>query len=191
MSIIIRKAERGDIPQIAKIITNSFGEDLQNICKDMDKVSSGFESWIDYSKIFVADENNKIIAIAAISGKKGRTVAVNRKQARKLFGFQRGRMFKRTAKKEFEKQQVKDDFTGYIDIVSVDPKSQGKGLASKMLTHAFQFTPYKRYWLDTRDNNPSAYKAYMTLGFREFKRQDVPKRYGFKQKVFMEIMPKK
>lgn len=88
-------------------------------------------------------------------------------------------------KKEFEAPY--ENFppnTGSIEFVGTAQEFKGQGVASQIIHHIFENTPYDDYVIEeVADTNIPAMKLYKKLGFEEYKRKPLPEKMSKKNGI--------
>ncbi|MET3696649.1 acetyltransferase (GNAT) family protein [Bacillus oleivorans] len=65
--------------------------------------------------------------------------------------------------------------TGSIEFVGTASEFRGQGVASQIIEHIIETTPYNDYVIEeVADTNTSAMNLYNKLGFEEYKRKPLP-----------------
>lgn len=59
---------------------------------------------------------------------------------------------------------------GTVEFVATSTEYRSKGVASSIINHIFETTPYNEYVLEVADTNEKAVRLYEKLGFSEFMR---------------------
>lgn len=179
----IRKAEETDRNNIALCIAEGFEKDFSVLCRDTQKVADAIASGLHIERFYVADSNDDIAGVMAISDCNGRAASVNKKSLKKHLGFLKGTIGALVLKDEFEGQLDYPVSTGYIEFVAVRKKYRRQGIAAAMLKESMLLTDYQDFVLDVTNVNDNAIQCYTKTGFEEFKR--IPEKHG-KQKGFSE-----
>lgn len=97
-------------------------------------------------------------------------------------------------KREFEEKLYPFEITkgmGMVEFVATSTKYRGQGVASAIMNHIFDSTPYDVYALEVADTNTKAVKLYERLGYSEFIRikQKYSKNSGIMnyKKIFNQV----
>lgn len=188
MNILVRKAKDGDRKDIALCISEAFEKDFSVLCKDIDTTAKAISSGIVIDKFYVAEVNNTIVGVLAISNCNGRAVITDSSSYKKYFGFIKGIIAKLVLKEEFESKLNYPITTGYIEFVSVKKDYRRKGIATTLIKESLKLSNYNDYVLDVTDINTSAINCYNNIGFVEFKRikEKHSKQKGFNEKIYMK-----
>lgn len=192
MNINVRQARENDRNHIALCIAEGFKKDCDVLCKDTHKVSAAISTGIQISKFYVAEFENKVIGVLAISDCKGRAATTDIVSYKKNFGFIKGIIAYLVLKEEFEAPLDYPPTTGYIEFVAVRNAYQRKGIASTLLKESVSQSSYKDYVLEVTDINTAAIRCYSALGFEEFKRieEKRSKQKGFSARIYMRYQKK-
>lgn len=191
MNINIRPADENDRNDIALCIAEGFKKDFDALCKNTHTVATAISTGIQISKFYVAESENEVVGVVAISDCNGRAAAADIASYKKNFGFIKGIIANLVLKEEFESPLDYPATTGYIEFVAVRNAHQRKGIATSMLKESMMQSSYEDYVLDVTDVNTAAIRCYSALGFREFKRvqEKHGKQKGFSAKIYMRFIP--
>jgi ribosomal protein S18 acetylase RimI-like enzyme len=183
----VRRSEPEDVTEIARIVTDAFAREFQQITKDLNKVTAVLEKSIVPNMFWVAEQTGKIVAVAAVSNCKSRAVKLDHGEVREKFGFLKSLIFQILGKLELENPEVKNPEEGYIEYVAVKADERGQGLSAILLEEVMQQTDYKKFALDARNSNAPAKRTYAKLGFTTDKRSLLPSLAtgDFSRKVIM------
>ena len=192
MNINIRQANENDRSDIALCIAEGFKKDFDVLCKNTHTVATAINTGIQISKFYVAESQNKVVGVVAISDCNGRAVVTDISSYKKNFGFIKGNIANLVLKEEFESPLDYPPTTGYIEFVAVRNTHQRKGIATFMLKESMTQSSYEDYVLDVTDINTAAIRCYSALGFKEFKRVEEKhsKQKGFSAKIYMRYKMK-
>lgn len=185
--MIVRKAKNDDRMSIALCIAEAFEKDFSILCKNTNTVAKAISSGIIIDKFYLAELNNEIVGVVAISNCNGRAIMTDSLSYKKYFGFIKGIIAKIVLKEEFESMLDYPVTTGYIEFVSVKKAHRRKGIATTLIKDSLKLSNYNDYVLDVTDINTSAINCYNNLGFEEFKRvkEKHGKQKGFNAKIYM------
>lgn len=189
--ITTRKAKDTDRNDIAFCIAEGFEKDFSVLSNDCQKIANAIAPGLHIDKFFVAEIDNKIVGVSAISDCKSRCISVNRKSMVKHLGFFWGTIGTMILKGEFEKQLNYPTQTGYIEMVAVRKEYRKQKVATTMLKEYISMSNYKDFILDVVDTNSNAYNCYAKIGFKEFARipEKHAKQKGFNAKIYMQYTP--
>ncbi len=192
MNINIRQANESDRSNIAFCIAEGFKKDFDVLCKNTHTVATAISTGIQISKFYVAESENEVVGVVAISDCNGRAITTSITSYKKNFGFIKGNIANLVLKEEFESVLDYPPTTGYIEFVAVQNTYQRRGVATSMLKEIMLQSSYKEYVLDVTDVNTAAIRCYSTLGFKEFKRvkEKHSKQKGFSAKIYMRCQRK-
>lgn len=187
MNINIRQANENDRCDIALCIAEGFKKDFDVLCKNTHTVATAISTGLRISKFYVAESENEVVGVMAISDCNGRAAATDMASYKENFGFFKGNIANLVLKEEFESPLDYPPTTGYIEFVAVRNTHQRKGIATSMLKESMIQSSYEAYVLDVTDVNTAAIRCYSALGFKEFKRvrEKHSKQKGFSAKIYM------
>lgn len=129
-----------------------------------------FMKSIDFSLVYVAVCENKIVGIMGIANNKKRTMCFNLEICKELFGVNKGSIIKKQLSKVMEKPVVKGDKELYIDYLTTDKNYRGQGIATKLIEFVCNELEYDEYYIEVLSENIKAKRLYEHLGFTEYKR---------------------
>ena len=192
MNINIRQASENDRSEIALCIAEGFKKDFDVLCKNTHTVAAAISTGIQISKFYVAESENEVVGVVAVSDCNGRAAVTDIASYKKNFGFIKGNIANLVLKEEFESPLDYPPTTGYIEFVAVRNAHQRKGIATSILRESMMQRSYEDYVLDVTDVNTAAIRCYSALGFKEFKRvkEKHSKQKGFSAKIYMRYQKK-
>jgi len=192
MDINIRQANENDRYDIALCIAEGFKKDFDVLCKNTHTVAAAISTGLQISKFYVAESENEVVGVVAISDCNGRAATTDIASYKENFGFFKGSIANLVLKEEFESPLDYPPTTGYIEFVAVRNSHQRKGIATSMLKESMIQSSYEDYVLDVTDVNTAAIRCYSALGFKEFKRakEKHSKQKGFSAKIYMRYQKK-
>ena len=193
MNINIRQANENDRCDIALCIAEGFKKDFDVLCKNTHTVATAISTGLRISKFYVAESENEVVGVMAISDCNGRAAATDIASYKENFGFFKGNIANLVLKEEFESPLDYPPTTGYIEFVAVRNTYQRKGIVTSMLKESMIQSSYEAYVLDVTDVNTAAIRCYSALGFKEFKRvkEKHSKQKGFSAKIYMRYQKKR
>ena len=71
----------------------------------------------------------------------------------------------------FQKAVVKGERELYIDILATAGNARGKGVATRLLTYAFELQEYELCYIEVFSKNRTAARLYEKLGFNVYKKE--------------------
>lgn len=184
----IVKADKTDLDvrkQMAEIFAEGFSQWLGYFSKDKNVIAKTFAHMFVLDQFYVAITNNKVAGITACTDGKTLSVRLSKKELRKHLGFFKGSMAGIFLKKEFEApyENFPSD-TGSIEFVGTATEFRGQGVASQIIQHIIENTPYNDYVIEeVADTNMPAMKLYEKLGFKEYKRKSMPEKMAQKNGI--------
>lgn len=190
---IIRASEFGNDTKmkISEIFVDGFFQWLHFFSKDKGKLVKAFSHMFNLEAFYVAVIDGEIAGITACTDGKVSSVHLESKELKKHLGFFRGIIAYFILKREFEEKPYPFEIEkgmGMVEFVATSKKYRGKGVASAIMNHIFDSTPYDIYVLEVADTNTNAVKLYEKLGYTEFLRikQKHTKQSGINYLVYMK-----
>lgn len=184
----IVKAKKTDLDvrgQMAEIFAEGYTQWLGYFSKDRNIIAKAFSHMFILDQFYVAIADGEIAGFAACTDGKKISVRLNKKELRKHLGFFKGSMAGIFLKTEFEAPY--ENFppnTGSIEFVGTAPKFRGQGVASQIIQHIIENTPYNDYVIEeVADTNIPAMRLYEKLGFEEYRRKPMPKKLAKKNGI--------
>jgi ribosomal protein S18 acetylase RimI-like enzyme len=181
----IVKANKTDLDvrkMMAEIFAEGFTQWLIFFSKDKNVIAKAFAHMFILDQFYVALVNGEIAGVTACTDGKKRSVRLNKKELRRHLGFFKGSMAGIFLKKEFEAPY--ENFppnTGSVEFVGTASKFRGQGVASQIIQHIIENTPYIDYVIEeVADTNTPAMRLYNKLGFEEYKRKPIPEKIAKK-----------
>lgn len=161
---------------ISEIFAEGFTQWLGFFSKDSKKIAAAFAHMFALDQFYVALYKEKVIGMASCTDGASLSVKLDTKELRKHLGFYKGSLAGIFLKKEFESPFVNPSpGVGSIEFVGTAAEFRGQGIASQMIRHILEHTPYEAYLIEeVADTNIPAMKLYSKLGFEEYKRRQIP-----------------
>lgn len=161
---------------ISEIFAEGFTQWLGFFSKDPKKIAAAFAHIFVLDQFYVALHKGQVVGMAACTDGTSLSVKLDNKELRKHLGFYKGTMAGIFLKKEFETSFVHPlHGAGSIEFVGTAAEFRGQGVASQLIRHILEHTPYKVYLIEeVADTNIPAMKLYQKLGFEEYKRKQIP-----------------
>ena len=143
---------------MSEIFAEGFTQWLVFFSKDKNKIAKAFAHMFVLDQFYVAIANDKIAGVTACTDGKTLSVRLNKKELRKHLGFFKGSMAGIFLKKEFEAPY--EEFppnTGSIEFVGTASEFRGQGVATQIIQHIIENTPYNDYVIEeVADTNTPA-----------------------------------
>lgn len=181
----IVKADEVDLDvrtQMSEIFAEGFTQWLVFFSKDKNVIAKAFAHMFILDQFYVAIANDEIAGVTACTDGTKKSVRLDKKELRKHLGFFKGSMAGIFLKKEFEAPY--ENFppsTGSVEFVGTAPKFRGQGVASQIIQHIIENTPYNDYVIEeVADTNTPVMRLYKKLGFEEYKRKPVSEKIAKK-----------
>lgn len=171
--------------QMAEIFAEGFTQWLGYFSKDKNIIANAFAHMFILKQFYVAIASGEIAGVAACTDGRTFSVRLNTKELRKHLGFFKGSIAGIFLKKEFEAPYKNfPPNTGSIEFVGTAPKFRGQGVASQIIQHIIENTPYIDYVIDeVADTNIPAMRLYEKLGFEEYNRKPMPEKIAKKNGI--------
>lgn len=185
--MLVKKATKVDKQGIAICLVESFYSLLKNFSNDKASLNQLFLDSLNFDTFYVLMDQNNIAGCLSIIKHPQTLGEISYKKARKLFGFIKGILMARILQLEIsDSKNFPND--GYINMLSIHPDYQGKGLAKQLVEDSLKLMPYKTAVLNLIDTNEKAYNLYKKMGFNEFLRkpEKFKKQAGFNEKIYMK-----
>lgn len=156
---------------IAGIFADGFMHWLQFFSRDQARLARAFAHIFRLDCFYCALVDGQVAATAACTD--GRpSVHLDGGELRRHLGFFKGTIAVTVLKSEFEKSDTsRSTGTGSIEFVGTARQFRRRGIATALLSHLIEATPYARYDLEVADTNRPAVELYEKLGFREERRK--------------------
>lgn len=162
---------------ISKIFAEGFTQWLVFFSKDPNRIAAAFAHMFVLNQFYVALYEEQVAGMAACTDGASTSVKLDKKELRKHLGFIKGTLAGIFLKKEFERIVVHplSGTAGSIEFVGTAAEFRGQGIASQLIRHILEHTPYETYLIEeVADTNTPAMKLYSKLGFKEYKRKQIP-----------------
>lgn len=161
---------------ISEIFAEGFTQWLVFFSKDPNRIAAAFAHMFVLDQFYVALYQGQVVGMAACTDGATLSVKLDKKELRKYLGNFKGTLAGIFLKKEFER--IVDPAlsgTGSIEFVGTSAEFRGQGVASQLIRHILEHTPYETYLIEeVADTNTAAMKLYNKLGFKEYRRKQLP-----------------
>jgi len=177
----IRRAVENDRDQIAALTVGAFASAFKLLDKNLKLITQSIKDFIIIENFFVADQE-ELIGLIALSNLYSRAFELNIKSLRQNLGFMKGLIAGFFVSRELKPKRALTDTEAFIEIVAVDNRFRGRGIATQILNHIICHTRYEQYYLEVLDTNDAAIRCYKKCGFFEYsrKRESLAKNYHYK-----------
>ncbi|MUG47717.1 GNAT family N-acetyltransferase [Paenibacillus woosongensis] len=160
---------------ISEIFAEGFAQWLVFFSKDPDRIAAAFAHMFVLDQFYVALYRGQVAGMAACTDGASLSVKLDKKELRKYLGYFKGTLAGIFLKKEFERTVHLSPSTGSIEFVGTAVEFRGQGVASQLIRHILEHTPYETYLIEeVADTNIPAMKLYSKLGFKEYRRKQLP-----------------
>ena len=194
---IIRAVEFGHDAKlkISKIFVDGLYQWLRFFSKDKNKLQKAFTHMFNLDVFYVAVIDGGIAGMAACTDGKAASVHLQRKELKKHLGFLMGTITYYILKNQFEQKPYPFEIergVGAVEFVATSNEFRGQGVATAMMKHIIDSSPYDEYVLEVADTNTIAVRLYEKLGYKEFLRikHKHSKRSGVDYLVYMKYSKK-
>ena len=177
----IVKADKTDLDvrkQMSEIFAEGFTQWLGYFSKDKKIIAKAFAHMFVLDQFYVAIANGEVAGVTACTDGIKKSVKLNKKELRKRLGYYKGSIAGIFLKKEFEAPY--ENFppkTGSIEFVGTAPEFRGQGVATQIIQHIIENTPYDDYVIEeVADTNMPAMNLYTKLGFEEYRKKPIPEK---------------
>jgi ribosomal protein S18 acetylase RimI-like enzyme len=194
MNVILARDYHGDTGmKISEIFVEGFYQWLKYFSKDKAKLKKAFAHMFNPEVFYIAVIGDKVAGITACNDGAVPSVILNHREFRRHLGFFMGTIAYYLLRQEFEKKQYPFEITkgmGLIEFVATSDQYRGQGVATTIISHIINITPYKEYALEVADTNTNAVKLYEKLGFTDFMKvkDKHSKQSGINYFVYMKIV---
>lgn len=194
MNVILARDYNGDTGmKISEIFVEGFYQWLKYFSKDKAKLKKAFAHMFNPEVFYIAVIGDKVAGITACNDGTVPSVILNHREFRRHLGFFMGTITYYLLRQEFEKKQYPFEITkgmGLIEFVATSDQYRGQGVATTIISHIINITPYKEYALEVADTNTNAVKLYEKLGFADFMKvkDKHSKQSGINYFVYMKIV---
>lgn len=163
--------------EMGVIFAEGFSQWLGFFSKDKNTIARAFAHMFVLDQYYVAISRDKVAGMAACTNGEKLAIKLNKKELRKHLGLYKGTLAGIFLKKEFEASYLNfPPNTGSIEFVGTANEFRGQGVASQIIEHIIEHTPFDNYLIEeVADTNIPAMKLYEKLGFKEYKRKQMPK----------------
>lgn len=163
--------------RMAEIFAEGFSQWLGFFSKDPDRIAAAFAHSFVLDQFYVALYEGEVAGMVACTDGASLSLKLDKKELRKHLGYFKGTLAGIFLKKEFESTTTPPlpPGTGSIEFVGTAAEFKGRGVASRLIRHILEHTPYETYVInEVADTNIPAMKLYEKLGFEEYKRKEIP-----------------
>jgi len=172
MEIKSARDVNGNIQEkISKLYVEAFGEDMDAISKNPEKLVKAFTHMFVVDDFYVCIIDNEVVGMVACTNKETYSIKHDKKYLIKELGLIKGLVANMILKKIFTKPRKYsieiDDKTCSIENVVTSCNYRKKGIATSIMEYIFALNMYEKYILEVSDTNENAIKLYKKLGFKE------------------------
>jgi len=129
-----------------------------------------FSTAFEETQVYVYIMENRVCGILGLGTNTKRALKFDKQICLELFGKTKGKIIYYLLHKTSEIPAVKKDTDLYVDYLAIDPQMRNKGIATKLLTFAWELPEYKDCYLEVLSKNVLAAKLYKKLGFTVYKK---------------------
>ena len=120
--------------------------------------------------VYVCISENTVVGVLGLGTSTQRALKFNKDNCKTIFGNFRGNIIYNMLHKTTETPAVKNDTDLYIDYLATDSNMRNKGIATELLTFAFDLPKYKDCYIEVLSKNTIAAMLYKKLGFSIYKK---------------------
>lgn len=168
------------------LFVDCFYDMYSSITKEKDILEKLFLSAFDFSLVYVAINNDKVVGFMGVANNKSRTMHFDKIKCIELFGRIKGYIVFKQLGFLLEKPNVKMDKDLCIDYLATDRDFRGKGIATQLIDYAGKELGYETCYIEVLSNNTTAIRLYEHTGFIEYKRIHIP-RFGSVSKMKKQL----
>ena len=129
-----------------------------------------FSTAFEETQVYVYIMENRVCGILGLGTNTKQALKFDKQICLELFGKTKGKIIYYLLHKTSEIPAVKKDTDLYVDYLAIDPQMHNKGIATKLLTFAWELPEYKDCYLEVLSKNVLAAKLYKKLGFTVYKK---------------------
>lgn len=152
------------VNQAAVLLVESFYTMVKGISKDREILCRLFAPSIRRDFFYVSVENGCITGIIGISDSQTRVLSINEEACISIFGRSKGKILLWQLRKIFEKPEVDNPKSGYVDFLAASTDHRRKGIGSSLLTFS-DTLGYSQMFLDVLAANTPAIRLYEKHGY--------------------------
>ena len=156
--------------ETVEVFLDGFGH-MFTFTKSRDEQRKLFSKSFIESLVYTYVTENHIGGVLGLGTNTKRALKIDKQVCIELFRKIKGEMVYRLLHKIVEIPAVKKDTDLYIDYLATNLQMRNKGIATKLLTFAFELPQYKEYYIEVLSKNISAIKLYQKLGFAVHKKR--------------------
>lgn len=178
--MIIKQAiDFNDDPRekISGLFVEAYGNDLQFLSKDKNKLIKAFTHMFVPEYFYVAVIDNEIAGMIACMDAGHFCINHDKKTLVKHLGIIKGLaaniLFKYYFNKYPKYPMTLGEKTASVEFVATGIKYRKQGVAAAIMKHLFALPEYKQYVLEVADTNTNAFELYKKLGYREVCRKEL------------------
>lgn len=155
--------------QAIEIFMEGFGH-MMTFSKDKVVLKELFKSGFD-DFLFLCYVEDKVLGIMGLATNKIRPLKFEHDVCVSLFGKMKGTILCKQMNVIFQTPVVKGGRELYIDILATAGNARGKGVATRLLTYAFDLQEYELCYIEVFSRNKKAVQLYKKLGFTVHKKE--------------------
>lgn len=138
---------------------------MMTFSKDNQELKSLFSASFHPSYVYAYIENNKVLGILGTASNHVRPIKLDLNQCIRIYGKFKGSVLYKQMNLIFQSQTVKKDTDIYIDVLATAKNARGRGVATRLLEHAFSLPDYKECYIEVLSKNSNAKRLYEKSGF--------------------------
>ena len=156
--------------QAIDIIIEGFGH-MMTFTKDKAILKEIFRNGFHPSLFLCYVEDEEVLGVMGLGTNKVRPLRFEQDICMSLFGKRKGTILSKQMNAIFQVPVVKGDRDLYIDILATAGNARRKGVATKLLSYAFELQEYDVCYIEVFSKNENAVRLYKKTGFNIYKKE--------------------
>lgn len=158
---------------ISRLFVDGFAPYFTYFSQDRDTLAAAFAHMFNVDVFYIAVLDGEPAGMAACNDGWDGSITCDAAEFRRHFGVIKGTIAGILLARELEKPPIESGKgIASVEFVVTATPFRGKGVATALLEHILDKTPFREYILEVADTNTSAIRLYKKLGFREFRRTE-------------------
>lgn len=156
--------------QAIDIMIEGFGH-MMTFTKNKEILKEIFRNGFHASLFLCYVEDENVLGIMGLGTNKVRPLKFKQDICISLLGKRKGTIISKQMNAIFQVPVVKGDKDLYIDILATAGDARRKGVATKLLSYAFEIQEYEVFYIEVFSKNENAVKLYKKIGFNAYKKE--------------------